>query len=122
MDSLNHNFVDNPCVFPPWGDALLIPLAGMPLLFVLVLIWSAGHLFLFWPGRRLLRWPWTGASTMIGRAWLLFLTAISADVVCLAGAQGQYWFAVPAVLWLLFYIALWRAPNGRQAAELIMGP
>lgn len=103
-------------VFPPWGDSLLIPLAGMPLLFVLILIWLAVHLFLFWPGRRLLTRPWTGASTMIGRAWLLLLTAVSAVVVCLAGAQGLYWFAVPAVLWILFYMALWRAPDGRLAS------
>jgi hypothetical protein len=103
-------------VFPPWGDALLIPLVGMPPLFIVVLFWSVAHLFLFWPGRRLLTRPWTAAQTMIGSAWLLLLSASSAIVVILAAVQGQYWFGVPAVLWVFFYVALWRAPRGRQTS------
>lgn len=101
--------------FPPWADSMGIPLMGVPILLVVLLAWSGVHLA-FLRG--------TYQPTLLSQAasrkanwWLLFVTVLTIVLVALCASFGQYWYAVPGVAWLYFYLSLAAARRATAAAE-----
>ncbi|MFZ3088895.1 MAG: hypothetical protein WA123_12615 [Methylotenera sp.] len=91
--------------FPHWADSMGIPLMGVPIQFVILLVWSFAHLA-FLRGVYNSSIPLTHDVSLKANWWLLFVSAITAVLVFLLAAAGQYWYAVPGVLWLYFYLSL----------------
>ena len=90
--------------FPHWADSMGIPLMDAPVQFLVLLVWSGAHLA-FLRG--------TYYSELLSHAlsrqanwWLLAVAAITAVLVALSATLGQYWNAIPGVVWLYFYISL----------------
>lgn len=101
--------------FPHWADSMGIPLMGTPVLLVVLLAWSGAHLA-FLRG--------TYQATLLSQAasrkanwWLLFVAALTVVLVALCASFGQYWYAVPGVAWLYFYLSLAAARRATSAAE-----
>lgn len=90
--------------FPPWADAMGIPLIGAPMLLVVLLAWAGAHLaFLRFPYRpALLSW----AMSIRTHWWLLSVAAITGVFALFWVAVGQYWYAIPAAAWFYFYVSL----------------
>lgn len=99
--------------FPHWADSMGIPLMGVPFLLALLLAWTTVHmLFLrerFQPGAALVI-----ALSRRANLWLLFISAVTVAVCAMAMGLGQYYYAIPAGLWLYFYLSL---AAGRRAAN-----
>ncbi len=91
--------------FPHWADSMAIPLMGVPVLLVVLLVWSAAHLgFLrrdYQPATSLAL-----AVSLKANWWLLFVSAVTALFVVACASSGEYWYAIPGVLWLYFYLSL----------------
>lgn len=90
--------------FPHWADSIGIPLMGVPVLLFLLLVWAFAHL-------AFLRRPYH--SQLLSHAlarqanwWLLAVAAITAVLIALFVALGQYWYVISGVFWLYFYISL----------------
>jgi hypothetical protein len=92
--------------YPPWGDAVMIGLIGLPILFVPLLFWSLIHLAIFWPRGKKLGSPLALAFSRRANAWLLVLSALSAGLSVYLAALGYWWLAVPGVAWLYYYLSL----------------
>lgn len=92
--------------YPPWGDAVMIPLLGLPLVFFPLLLWSLFHLGVFWPFRK--RQPSLLASALSRQAngWLLLLSVITAGLALYFAALGYWWMVLPGVGWLYYYLSL----------------
>jgi len=91
--------------FPHWADSMAIPLMGVPIQFAILLVWSFAHLA-FLRGVYNSSISLTHAISLKANWWLLFVSSITAVLMFLAAAAGQYWYAVPGVLWLYFYLSL----------------
>lgn len=92
--------------FPPWSDAVMIPLLGLPILFVPLLLWSLFHLGMFWPLRN--RHVASVALALSRRAnwWLLAVSAITAGLTVYLAALGYWWMVLPGAGWLYYYMSL----------------
>jgi hypothetical protein len=92
--------------FPPWSDAVMIPLLGLPILFVPLVLWSLFHLGMFWPLRN--RHIASVALALSRRTnwWLLAVSAITAGLTVYLAALGHWWLALPGVTWLYYYLSL----------------
>jgi hypothetical protein len=99
--------------FPPWADSLGIPLMGVPVLLLIGLAWSAAHLALL-RGKRLTGSPFTFSGLRAAGLWLKFVVGATVLLLVLVTTGGAYWYAVPGLLWLHFYMSLasTRAANG----------
>jgi len=91
--------------FPHWADSMGIPLMGAPVLLVLLLVWTFAHLCF------LLHIDYFSTSliqafSLKANWWLLFIAALTALLVLLCTAFGQYWYAIPGVLWLYLYLSI----------------
>jgi|SRR6266853_568547 len=99
--------------FPHWADSMGIPLAGVPILLGAMLVWALAHLLF-------LRGTYTGGTPIAqgvsrkGNWYLLAVAALTALLICLTSVFGQYYYALPSVLWLYFYLSL---AAGRIAAN-----
>jgi hypothetical protein len=101
--------------FPHWADSMSIPLMGTPVLFAILLAWSAGHLaFLrgvYCP------MPLYVAISRKANWWLLFVAALTAMLVALCTVTGVYWYAIAGVSWLIFYLSLAAVRSDPHDAE-----
>ncbi len=90
--------------FPHWADSMGIPLLGSPVLLLIILLWSWAHLSLlpsaYQPARLSL------AVSRRTHWWLLIVAAVTALLLVLCLASGQYWYALPGMGWLYFYLSL----------------
>lgn len=101
--------------FPHWADSMGIPLMGVPVLLVVLLVWSGAHL-------AFLRGSYQPAPLVLAVSrksnwWLLSVSAITVVLVVLCALVGQYWYAIPGVVWFYFYISLAAARRATYAAE-----
>jgi len=101
--------------FPHWADSMAIPLMGVPVLLLLLLVWSGAHL-------AFLRGPYhsellSHALSRQANWWLLAVAAITAVLAAFSAAVGQYWYAIPGVVWLYFYISLAASRRSTHDAE-----
>jgi hypothetical protein len=101
--------------FPHWADSIGIPLMGAPVLLAFLLVWSGAHLaFLRGPYQPV---PLVLAVSRKSSWWLLSVSAVTGVLVVLCASVGQYWYAIPGVVWLYFYISLAAARRATNAAE-----
>jgi len=101
--------------FPHWADSMDIPLMGAPVILVVLLVWSGVHL-------AFLRGNYQPAflSQAISRQanwWLLAIAALTASFAVLSAFEGAYWYAIPGVAWLYFYVSLAALRRSTYAAE-----
>ena len=101
--------------FPHWADSMGIPLMGVPVLLVVLLVWSCAHLAFLRGSYQAT--PLAVALSRKSNWWLLSVTAITTVLVVLCASVGQYWYAVPGVVWFYFYISLAAAHRATYAAE-----
>jgi hypothetical protein len=90
--------------FPHWADSIGIPLMGTPVLLVVLLVWSVAH-FAFLR-RTYKSAPLSQAVSEKANKWLLFVAALTAVLIALQASLGQYWYAMPGIAWLYFYLSL----------------
>jgi hypothetical protein len=98
--------------FPPWADSLAIPLTGVPFQWVALTFWALIHLvflFEYSSGK-----PLTLAFSFKANWWLLFVSFLSALLIAWCIVFGGYWYAIPGLMWLYFYLALAAGRRGRQ--------
>ena len=89
--------------FPHWADSLGIPLAGAPIQLVILLAWSLVHLFFLTGGKI------TACNLALSKShsfWLICLSILTALLSAMCAFYGQYWYALPGILWLYFYLSL----------------
>jgi hypothetical protein len=93
--------------FPYWGDSMAIPLmsGSVGLLFKASLLWSFLHLTLL-IGTRRSAMSLRVVPSWRSNPWLLFLSVGTAGLAAFSLVLGQYWYAVPSLLWLYFYLSL----------------
>ena len=91
--------------FPHWAGSMSIPLIGAPVLFVLLLVWSLAHLG-FLRGTNYSATPLALALSLKANWWLLCLSACTVALVLWDVVAGQYWYAIPGVIWLYFYLSI----------------
>jgi len=101
--------------FPHWADSMGIPILGLPIQFVLLLVWSLAHLT-FLRGSYEPAAPLVIALSLKSNWWLLLMSAVTASVVLVWACSGQYWYALPGLCWLYFYLSL-AAGRRAHAAE-----
>lgn len=101
--------------FPHWADSMAIPLMGVPVLLLVLLAWSGGHLAFL---RRTYRTELLShALSPQANWWLLAVAAVTAVLLALSAATGQYWYAIPGAVWLYFYISLAASRRSTHDAE-----
>jgi hypothetical protein len=103
--------------FPHWADSMSIPLMGVPILLLVMLVWAGAHLA-FVRGNYNSE-PLSLAWSRQANWWLLAVSTITTVLVVLSATVGQYWYAVPGVVWLYFYISLAASRRSTKAAEPI---
>ena len=86
--------------FPWWADSIIIPLMGMPVVFVALCGWAGAHSLMATDV------PSVGAK-IIG-AWVSCLVIFSAAYLGYSIFAGEFWALGHASLWLGFYVAIWR--------------
>lgn len=91
--------------FPHWADSMGIPLMGVPIQFIILLVWSLAHLS-FLRGAYQPATPLVHAVSLKSNWWLLFISAVTAILVLTSAAAGQYWYAIPGAFWLYLYLSL----------------
>ena len=101
--------------FPHWADSMGIPLIGVPVLLAVLLVWSGAQL-------AFLRGSYQSAPLALAMSrrsnwWLLSISAITVALVALCASVGQYWYAIPGVVWLYFYLSLAATGRAANAAE-----
>jgi hypothetical protein len=89
--------------FPHWADSLGIPLAGAPIQLVILLAWSLLHLLFLVGGEINAR---NIAPSTTHNYWLMFLSILTGVLLSVCAFYGQYWYALPGVVWLYFYLSL----------------
>jgi hypothetical protein len=90
--------------FPHWADSMGIPLMGVPVLLVALLVWAGAQLVFL--RRNYRSTPLALALSRRSNWWLLSISVITTILVALFVLAGQYWYAIPGVVWLYFYTSL----------------
>jgi hypothetical protein len=91
--------------YPHWADSMSIPLMGTtPALLIVLLLWSGAHLAFLRSNYQSV--PLALALSRKSNWWLLSIAAITLLLVGLCCLAGQYWYAIPGVFWLYFYLSL----------------
>jgi hypothetical protein len=105
--------------FPPWGDSLGIPFAGVPFIFVVLLSIAAVYGLVatatYCPSQRL--GEAFRAKHKPNVFWLLFCgvpLVVSAVEVLTTAIGGDFVFLAPGLLWLFFFVILFGSKQ-RQA-------
>src|SRR5688572_21720797 len=101
--------------FPYWADSMSIPLMGAPIMLIVLFVWSGAHL-------SFLRSSYQPAPLVLAVApksswWLLSISAITVVFVVFCALVGQYWYAIPGVVWFYFYISLAATRHTTNADE-----
>lgn len=91
--------------FPHWADSLGIPLMGVPIQFIILFVWSMLHLG-FIRGIKPSSISLAHALSLKFNPWLLFVSGITFLLVIATALYGQYWYAVPGVIWVYYYLSL----------------
>ena len=91
--------------FPHWADSLGIPLMGTPIIFISLLFWSLIHLF-FLHKIHISATEIKFSTLKKLNKWLLFIIIISLLITIQAIILGQYWYAIPGILWIYYYLSL----------------
>lgn len=91
--------------FPHWADSLGIALMPVPLMFVIEFLWSLTH-FLVLNGANHPSTSLRLAFSLRTCWWFLLLATYCAVLAMLALAFGCYWFAIPNLCWLYYYLSL----------------
>jgi hypothetical protein len=78
---------------------------GLPVLFLVCLMWSLAHLT-FLAGVRRSAVPLRSAFSRSSNFWLLLVAAVKLVLTALLLAEGAYWYALPCVVWIYLYAAL----------------
>ena len=92
--------------YPPWGDAIMIALLGLPLFFVPLLVWSLFHLAMFWPREKQQPAPLGLALSRQSNWWLLVVSVITTGLTVYYVVLGDWWMVLPGVGWLYYYLSL----------------
>ncbi|MFO7664705.1 MAG: hypothetical protein R6X18_19250, partial [Chloroflexota bacterium] len=77
--------------YPPWGDAALIGLISLPILFLPLLFWSLFHLGIFWPYGKQHSAPLGLAFSRQANWWLLVVSAITIGLMIYFAVLGYWW-------------------------------
>lgn len=89
--------------FPYWADSLGIPLMGVPVLFLMLLIWSLVHLALI---KNVTSQHLSTAISLRLNPWLILISSITVLLILLCTYEGLYWLAFPGLIWLYFYLSI----------------
>jgi len=91
--------------FPHWADSLAIPMMGVPIQFIFLLLWSSLHL-LFLKNLQISSTKFKLSTIKKINAWLLFISFISGLLVISSLLYGQYWYSIPGLLWIYYYLSI----------------
>ncbi len=100
---------------PPWGDAVMIALLGLPFLFAPLQIWSLIHLAFFWPYGKQEAVSLMLALSWHSNWWLLIVSVITAGLTIYCIILGYWWLLLPKLGWLYYYLSL----AAKQRAALL---
>ena len=89
--------------FPHWADSIGIPLMSTPFILCLLIIWAIFHLAYIKNYKKL---PLSVAFTRKLNPWLLIVSILTAISTLYSIFYGQYWYALPGILWLYYYLSL----------------
>lgn len=89
--------------FPYWADSLGIPLAGMPVILVVLTAWAGFHALLV---ERREQSPFR-LTLRNSNWWLAVLVATTVVILATSVAVGDFWQIIPAALWIIFYLSIW---------------
>jgi len=89
--------------FPKWSDSLGIPLMGVPFIFIALLIWALLHLLLVKEVKDL---PISFSYIFKLSFVILFVSAIALVLILITLFFGQYWYSIPGLLWLYYYLSV----------------
>ena len=89
--------------FPYWADSLGIPLAGVPVILIVLFVWSVAHLIF---AKNVTVQPLVSAISIKLNPWLMFVSGATFLIVLLSLWHGQYWYAFPGTLWLYYYLSI----------------
>jgi len=98
--------------FPHWSDSIGVSLLGIPIVFVILFIWSMLHLLFISIGdaskneTKITSLPISSAISLKLNKWIVFVSFITIILTFLASLFGQYWIAIPGCLWLYYYLSL----------------
>ncbi len=91
--------------FPHWADTLAIPLMGVPFILISLLVWVVVHLGFLYGA-----YPTTAnidrESFTKTNFWLKFVIVVAVLLVISTFALGQYWYGIPSLGWVYFYLSL----------------
>lgn len=105
--------------FPPWADSLGIPLAGVPIMLLVLTAWSCSH-FLFLAGVKKKAPVRLSLATLRGgHKWLLFVASATALLILLMAFSGAYWYALPSALWLYYYLSIAALQKSQDGRDLV---
>jgi len=91
--------------FPHWADSMGIPLMGAPVLLVFLWFWAFANMALM-SGKFQSGTPVKSAFQWRKNWWLLLNAVLWLLVAGLTAAYGQYWYAMPAMAWLYFFLSI----------------
>ncbi|XPF95296.1 hypothetical protein ACM9HF_04585 [Colwellia sp. RE-S-Sl-9] len=98
--------------FPHWADSIGIPLSGIPIIFIVLFIWSMLHLLFISIGQtpvtkvKITPLPISSSLSFKLNPWIIFVSFITIILTCLSTVYGQYWVSVPGVFWLYYYLSI----------------
>jgi hypothetical protein len=99
--------------FPHWADSLGIPLAGVPIQLIFLLIWSTLHLF-FLKKMKISSIAFQLSTLKKINFWLILISFISFLLVMLSLIDGLYWYSIPGLFWIYYYLSLGVVRVGEQ--------
>jgi hypothetical protein len=89
--------------FPRWADSIGIPMIGLPFQFILLMFWSL--LFLVFINE-VKSFPISLSIIFKINFSILFISAITVVLILVTLFYGQYWYCIPALLWLYYYLSI----------------
>ena len=89
--------------FPVWADSLGIPLMVVPFQFIALLLWSLLFLLFVKEVKAL-----TISFQIILKVKFIFLfiSIITLILFLITLFYGQYWYCIPALFWLYYYLSI----------------
>jgi hypothetical protein len=103
--------------YPHWADSLGIPLAGMPIMLIILFFWAAFNMI------GLGKYAPSASISNMGihniNWWYGILSLLTALITLLCIYDGFFWLVFPGLLWLYFYLSVMA---GRKAANKASQP
>lgn len=99
--------------FPHWADSLGIPMAGMPVMFIALLLWAGAHSLLV-EEKDSAVWRLTLRHS---NWWLAFLVSATGIILVISAAVGDFWQVIPAALWIGFYFSIWISRSKKEPGQ-----